>query len=304
MKTHAWMLGLVATVAVSGLAGCSRNSIEAVNLANEGDKERGGNVDGAISKYEQALQLDPTNHRIRFKLALMYKKKERWTDMASQLAKASEKAPTYANYYYERGLALSSAAEKGPTSWAEAKAPLEEAISKDPNIADAYFVLAEVMLHLDDEDGALKNYTKAIETKPDELQYYGPLADLYMRLGKTDLAEQVLKEGLSFGKEGDKHLFAIHSLSGAVQESKGNLPGAISSYEAAKKACGQCNESGQAIAYFNLGIAYAQAKRNSEAIQQLASFDKIICKGAAAARYSDQCAQSSQFGAKLNGAAQ
>ena len=72
--------------------------------------------------------------------------------------------------------------------------------------------------------------------------------------------------------------------------------------EAAKKACGQCNESGQAIAYFNLGIAYAQAKRNSEAIQQLASFDKIICKGAAATRYADQCAQSSQFGAKLNGA--
>ena len=82
------------------------------------------------------------------------------------------------------------------------------------------------------------------------------------------------------------------------------MPGAISSYESAKKACGQCNESGQAIAYFNLGIAYAQAKRNSEAIQQLASFDKIICKGAAATRYADQCAQSSQFGARLNGAGQ
>jgi len=301
MKTHAWMLGLVAATMV---AGCSRNSIEAVNLSNEGDKERGANVDGAISKYEQAIQLDPSNHRIRFKLAMMYKKKEKWTEMAAQLAKASEKAPTFANYQYERGLALSSAAEKGPTSWAEAKAPLEEAIAKDANIADAYYLLAEVNLHLDDEAGALKNYTKAIETKPDELQYYGPLADLYMRLGKPDLAEQVLKEGLSFGKEGDKHLFAVHSLFGALQESKGNLPGAISSYEAAKKACGQCNESGQAIAYFNLGIAYAQAKRNSEAVQQLASFDKIICKGAAATRYADQCAQSSQYGAKLNGAAQ
>lgn len=301
MKTHAWMLGLVAATMV---AGCSRNSIEAVNLSNEGDKERGANVDGAISKYEQALQLDPSNHRIRYKLAMMYKKKEKWTEMASQLAKASEKAPTFANYFYERGLALTSAAEKGPTSWSEAKAPLEEAISKDPNIADAYYLLAETLLHLDDEAGALKNYTKAIETKPDELQYYGPLADLYMRIGKTDLAEQVLKEGLSFGKEGDKHLFAVHSLYGAVQESKGNLPGAISSYEAAKKACGQCNESGQAIAYFNLGIAYAQAKRNSEAIQQLASFDKIICKGAAATRYADQCAQSSQYGAKLNGVGQ
>lgn len=300
MKLPSLVLGIVVATMV---AGCSRNAIEAVNLSNEGDKERAAsNIEGAVSKYEQALQLDPTNHRIRYKLAMMYKKKEKWPEVASQLAKAVEKAPTFANYYYERGLALANAADtKSPqANWSEAKGPLEEAISKDPNIADAYFELAEVLLHLDDEAGALKNYTKAIETKPDELQYYGPLADLYMRLDKIDLAEQVLKEGLSFGKEGDKHLFAVHSLQGAVQEAKGNLPGAIASYEAAKKSCGQCNESGQAIAYFNLGIAYADAKRNSEAIQQLASFEKIICRGAAQARYADQCTTASQYSMRLN----
>lgn len=290
-----WKRSFVVVLGALALMGCSRKAIEAVNLANEGDRDRKGNPDAAMSKYEQALELDPTNHRIRWKLALVYTAKERWADVASQCGRAAEAAPTFANYFYQRGMSLARAAEKGPTTWSEAKGPLEEAISKDPNIADAYFELAEVLLHLDDEAGALKNYTKAIETKPDELSFYGPLADLYQRLGKEDLAEQVLKEGLSFGREGDKHLFTLHSLLGSVQESRGNQAAAISSYEAARKACDKCNEAGQPIAYFNLGVAYYDAKRNNEAIQQLKVFQKQICTGAAAARYADQCAQTQEF---------
>ena len=62
-------------------------------------------------------------------------------------------------------------AVKGPTSWADAKPPLEEAIKLDPNVGDgdhygaAHFELAEVLLHLDDEKGALDEYTKAIQTQ-------------------------------------------------------------------------------------------------------------------------------------------
>ena len=45
-------LAIGAAVLALGLAGCSRNNIEAVNLANEGDKVKGTNLDEAISKYE------------------------------------------------------------------------------------------------------------------------------------------------------------------------------------------------------------------------------------------------------------
>lgn len=68
------VLSLSASALLGGL-GCSRNNIEAVNLANEGDKSKSVNVDEAISKYEQAVNLDPTNHRILWKLALAYTKK-------------------------------------------------------------------------------------------------------------------------------------------------------------------------------------------------------------------------------------
>src|SRR5262245_49565707 len=87
-------------------AGCSRNHIEAINLANEGDQSVKVNVEGAISKYEQAIQLDPTNHRILWKLASAYEKKEDWDKMASTLSRSVQVAPDFANYWYKRGLAL------------------------------------------------------------------------------------------------------------------------------------------------------------------------------------------------------
>jgi tetratricopeptide (TPR) repeat protein len=283
-------LGLCALLMLA----CNRNAIEAVNLSNEGDKAREGSPDEAISKYEQANQLDPDNTRVLWRLIQMYKRKEAWDKVASTAAKASKKAPTFANFPYMHGVALARQAAKTNTGWADAKAPLEEAIQKDANYADAYFELAEVMLHLDD----------------DESSFYGPLTEMYLRLNNLEQADQVVKEGLKFAqsakpKEGDnKHMFALHSLQGDVLEKKGDLSGATTAYEAALKDCGSCNQPGEAIAYFNVGAAYAQQKKKSEAISKLTSFQKLVCKGAAAARYADQCATAQQYATMLGGTLQ
>lgn len=291
------------------LSGCSRNNIEAVNLANEGDKARKSSIDEAISKYEQATQLDPTNHRILWKLALAYTKKEAWEKVASTCVKAQKIAPDFANYYFQQGMALAREADAGKAGWEDAKGPLETAIQKDENIADAHFELAEVLLHLDDEQSALRAYSKAIEVRPDNLSFYVPLADLYIRLGYMDEADKVVRQGLSFstGTVADaKFIFGLHSLAGSISESKGDMDGALKEYEQAKKACGPCNEPGQPIAFFNLGAAYAQVNppRKSQAMQQLQSFQKMVCKGAGAKRYADQCSQAQQLASKLGGALQ
>ena len=303
-----------------GVAGCSRNNIEAVNLANDGDKARGSNLDEAISKYEQATQLDPTNHRILWKLALAYHKKEAWSDDALTCAKAQKVAPTFANYFWEQGFAIKQQAgspKGGGASWADAKAPLEAAIKLDPGLSDAYEDLGDVLYHLDDEQTALQNYTKAIEVKPDQLSYYVALAQLYYDLGRLDQAEAVAREGLNFQSEGmnatpegklKAHgaLFNLHSFLAGVAEMKGNVPTEITVFEAAKAACGTCTEPGQQIAYFNLGFAYSQATppRKNEGIQQLQNFSKIICRGAGAARYADQCSQAQDIVKRLGGTLQ
>ncbi len=109
--------------------GCSRDHIEAVNLANEGDRAVTVNVEGAIQKYEQARQLDPTNHLITWKLAKAYERKEDWDKMAATLAVAVQTNPEFASYWEKRGLALTKLAEAGnPDKWEEAKEPLKKFI--------------------------------------------------------------------------------------------------------------------------------------------------------------------------------
>jgi tetratricopeptide (TPR) repeat protein len=305
---------LFALAAVVATAACSRNNIEAVNLANDGDQAKDSNLDEAISKYEQATQLDPDSARIWWKLALAYEKKEDWQKLASacsQAEAAAERADkgtkVHAEYYYHQGYALEQLAESGGGGgWAEAKAPFLTAVQIDPNYGSAYGELGRILLYSDDEAGAIQNWTKALQTSPDKTQYYVDLAEEYDRLFFYDQAEQVLREGLSFAKDDDKHLFNMHTLLGDVYETKADYGRAVSEYEAAKKACdsNKCNDHKEA--YFNLGVAYSELKpqKKNEALQQLQSFWKLTCKGALAAKYADQCQTSQEVVRRLGGTLQ
>src|SRR5579872_3313015 len=189
---------LLLSFAALAATACSRNNIEAVNLANEGDQAKGSNIEEAISKYEQATKLDPDNARIWWKLALAYEKKEDFQKMATacthaeEAAEKADKKKTHADYYFRHGYALDQLAEKGQGAWADAKTPLQTAIQLDANYGQAYGELAWVLIHVDDEAGAIQNWSKALEMKPDETQYYVQLADEYNRLMFFDQAEQVL----------------------------------------------------------------------------------------------------------------
>jgi tetratricopeptide (TPR) repeat protein len=303
---------LLALAALTASAACSRNNIEAVNLANEGDQAKDSNLDEAISKYEQATQLDPDSARIWWKLAIAYEKKEDWQKLASAASQAeaaaerADKKKTHAEYYYHQGYAYEQLAEKGGGSWAEAKAPFLTAVQIDPNYGAAYGELGRILLHADDETGAIQNWTKALQTQPDKIQYYVDLAEQYDRLFFYDQAEQVLREGLSFAKDDDKHLFNLHTLLGDVYETRGDYGRAVTEYEAAKKACDSNKCSDHKEAFFNLGVAYSELKpqKKNEALQQLQSFWKLTCKGALAAKYADQCQTSQEVVRRLGGSLQ
>jgi tetratricopeptide (TPR) repeat protein len=294
----------VAAVAFAAAAsGCSRNAIEAVNLANEADQQRSVDVDSAIAKYEQAVQLDPANHRIIYKLAMAYRKKEAWDKVASTLARANQVAPTFANYWYERAYAIEEQASKKTISWEEAKEPLKKCIEADANYADCYHELGWVNLWTDNEQEALNQYSQAISHKPDELRYYTRLGELYLNLGYTDQAEQTLKEGVKFGKEGDKFLFGVHVLLSQVYQQKGQMNDMVSELENARRVAG--DEHPEIL--FNLGSTYAvlNPPRKTEAIQLLKGFSTRACRGSGAtSKYKDQCETSQSLVAKLGGTMQ
>ena len=313
MKLSTMLVALVFGASLLS-SGCSRKAIAAVNLANEASQLRKqGAYDAAIDKYEAAAQLDPHNHEILYMLATTYRHQEEWEKVASTLARATEIAPKYANYWYERGYALVRIASKAKlkSAWEEAREPLQKCIQTDPNYAQCYFQLGTVDLYLDKEQLALENYTKAIQHAPDHLTFYARLADLYIRLDYLKQAKSVLEEGIRFSKlikpktmrkisqDPVKARFNLYMLLSQVLQFQHDLPGMVKALETANKIGGKTNPE----ILFNLGSTYAilNPPKKTQAIQMLKNFQARACKGAKAQKYKEQCQQSMALIAKLGG---
>ena len=292
-----------AAVLAFSAASCSRNNIEAINLANEGDKAVKIDVEGAISKYEQATQLDPTNHHIFWKLAKAYEKKEDWDKMASALSRALQLAPEWADRWYRRGFALMQLAAAGnKDKYEEAKDPLKKCIEKDPNLAECYHELAEASLWTDDPQAALDNYTKAIEHGPSTAYFYPPAGELYLTFKMYKEAEQVLSEGARIIRPGEKtnnNLYGIYVLLSECYQAKGDLPGMASILE---KAQGVAGKDHPEIA-FNLGSTYAvmDPPQKEKAVRLLSSFSKSACRSQKAQKFKAQCETSQSLIQALGG---
>jgi tetratricopeptide (TPR) repeat protein len=306
-QRKAWKAAMLAGgLTALATCGCSRDHIEAVNLANEGDRSVEVNVEGAIQKYEQARQLDPTNHRILWKLAKAYEKKEDWEKLSSTLAAAMQQAPTFANYAFKRGYALMKIAEDGnPDRYEEAKAPLSKCIEADPNFGECYHFLGEACLWTDDEQNALVNFTKAIEHTPKKSYFYPALAELYITMKFYDEAEGVLKEGTRIvppTEETRDHLYGMYVLLIQVAQAKNDKTSMVVAAENAKKIAGDKHPE----ISFILGSTYAvmDPPKIEKATRLLKSFQKKACKSAKAATFKEQCETSNslimQLGAKVN----
>jgi tetratricopeptide (TPR) repeat protein len=296
LKVGVLSLGLVA------LAGCSRDHIEAVNLANEGDQAVKVNVEGAIQKYEQAVQLDPTNHRILWKLAVAYEKKEDWEKMASTLSRAVQLAPDFANYWYKRGNALIMQAEGGnPDAFGQAMEPLKTCIQKDPNLAECYHLLGEAYEMTGDEQSAVQFYTQAIEHDSTKAFFFGPLADLYLTYKLYNEAEKVASEGLRVVPNNQKNAPGLYNLAvllGKAAQMKGDKQAHLAAVEKSEQFVGDDSHPDMA---FNLGSTYAtlDPPQKEKALRLLNQFTKRTCRSGNAAKWKEQCEQTASLIQKL-----
>ena len=278
------MFAFAFVISAPALAACPA---DAIALEKRADAIGAANLDGAIAALVEATEADPSNARIAYKLARAYAKKGDWAKAARAAESATNLAPTFATYHWMHGVALAN-----QKAWSEAKAAFERAIAVDASYADAHYDLATTLEHLGDEQGALDHYTRAIRLAPSRTSAYSALADLYRRLGYLDQAAAVAREGLGWEPPAHVH-FTLATLAGAIAEERKSMTDAVARYREAKQACGACNEHGEMIASFNLGMALASSKppRNAEATDELASFQKRVCRGAAAPRYADECAE-------------
>jgi len=294
MKRAMFSLGLAMSLST---VGCSRDHIEAIELANEGDKSIAVNADGAIQKYEQALTLSPTSHLIVWKLSKAYEKKEDWDKMASTLAKAVSLAPTFANYWEKRGFALTKQAEAGnPDAWEESKEPLKKCIETDPNRAWCYQLLGEAQWWTDDIQGALQSFTQAIEHDPREPYFYVTLAELYQVLRLYGEAGAVLEQGtknIEATEETRDHVYNMYLLTFNVAQFAGDHGRMLAAVERAYEIGGAAHPEAQ----FHLGSTYAtmEPPQKEKAKRLLDSFSKKACKSEAGKKFKAQCSQANAF---------
>ena len=70
--------------------------------------------------------------------------------------------------------------------WDEAAAELEQAITRDPSLANAsvYFQLGLAHSYLEEYEEAISAYQKAIEFDPDQLASHWHLAMIYLEMGR------------------------------------------------------------------------------------------------------------------------
>lgn len=135
-----------------------------------------GDIEKAISGYEQALKLYPKNE------------------------------------YAKTGLseALTKKASNLPESDADLAVPIyQKAIANDPNNASAYAGLGVAFETLNDEKAAFENYEKAIGLNPALSELYTPLGINYYQKGELAKSEEFLNKAVSAGIDGDQTQFLL-----------------------------------------------------------------------------------------------
>lgn len=145
------------------------------------------------------------------------------------------------------------------SSYREAKDDLERAAALDPNLYQAHYLLGNVLLKLNNVDGAIESYRKAIKLAPDQPRTYFQLALALQakqdQAGEEHALEKALETDRSYAPaqcEMGRILIEQHRPADAVD----HLTAAIQSNPHSEKA------------YFLLARAYAQLgqKEKSDAM--------------------------------------
>lgn len=315
MKLRSIVTGFALVASVMSI-GCNRNKQEAVILANKGDVMVDANPSDAIQKYEEAVKLDD-NHLILYKLAKAYRKKEDWEKAQSTLQRAAAKAPKFANYWFELGLAIEMQAkkpEKGTAKWSDAIDPYTKCVEQDPNDDRCLAHLADAHYYADDEQKALQRGHEAIEKRPADLgdmakkcvddpaiecalNHYTELANRYILLDYLKEAEQLLNAAVEMGDPKDKRLVQVYTLLSQVYGERNETDKAVKSLEKAREL-----DEGDPSLLFNLGMAYGKVNppKKAEALARLKGFTARACTKDAA-KYRKECEQANTVIQKLNG---
>jgi TonB family protein len=137
----------------------------------------------AFGAASEAIRLDPKNDEALALRGFFYRTKQDYDSALSDLNEAIRLKPDFTYYYGVRSTIFEMKNQID-----KAIEDLSVSIKTDASHYD-YAHRGSLYFKNNDFENALKDYTEAIRLKPDYENHYTMRAEIYRKLGKTDLAE-------------------------------------------------------------------------------------------------------------------
>jgi tetratricopeptide (TPR) repeat protein len=211
--------------------------------------EAGGDVAGAIRKYEEILRLSPKLSAAYNNLGALYFRLGEYSKAANVLQQGLKLNPSMTT-----ASALLGISRYKMNEYAEARKPLEAALKANPQDNNAALFLANDLTKLGDFAGAASTLQQLARRQPKNQQVWYMLAQVYMRLSEQSLAKM---------NAIDPNSALSHALSAEVMESMNNYEGAVAEL---KKAVDLApHEAGM---HYKLGDAYWNLEQWDQATRE------------------------------------
>jgi lipoprotein NlpI len=214
-----------------------------------------GDLDGAISDYTRAIELDPN-------YVLAYRNrgdtKQQKSDLDGAIAdynRALELDPKYAIAYNNRGIAKQ--AKRDPDG---AISDYTRAIELDPDYAIAYRNRGDAKQQKSDPDGAIADYNRAIELDPKYVYAYGSRGYAQFLKGGLDAAIADYTRAIEL----DPKYAPPYNNRGQITFLKGDPAGAISDLARAQ-------ELNPGYAYTSLWLYLARSRAGQDSKEELSA---------------------------------
>jgi tetratricopeptide (TPR) repeat protein len=280
----------------SGARSCEMDFEEAWALVNQGDLSVKVDIERALRSYEHAASFYPRDPRILWRLALVHNRREDWAKVTATMERAVELAPKHPPFWELLGNAWIQRAEAGDAqAYRRAIAPLKRCVALEP-VADCYFLLGRAYEWTGDDHAALVAYALAAELDPHQSRFYTSLAELYLVYRLYGQAEAVLHEGVRVAPSGDTNIYWVyrmHVLLAWIASGKGDRAAQLSALGSAEKYMGERYP----VLAFQLGVSYARMSPPTKepAIRLLTRFSMTVCRGALAAKFTEECEQAASL---------
>lgn len=217
------------------------------------------NPEEARRLYEAAIRSRPEDHWLHYNYAEFLTRTGEWTDAARELVRVRDLTPHHYAVHLQLGRLF--ARQK---RFDEARAALDEALRRRPDLADAQVELGQIAAGEKRFEAALAAFDAAVRLRPDDAATHLRRADVLMALKRREAAIESLRAAIRWRPSA----WEAHYLLGVELASDGKVSEAEAAFTAVLRLRPE-----HVLARLNLGNVLARQRRLAEARSE---FEEVL----------------------------